>query len=328
VNIVAADWLDYVLPLRHAWQTSRGEMHERSGRLLRLRDVEGKEGWGDAAPLPEFGIDGAAAQAHAEECARLDLAAQLAGLPLNAWLSGTAPVAAIAVNANLGTLTANSAQAAQKALAAGFTVLKLKVGIADVDEEITLLQQLARRLPSSARLRLDANGAWSLAAARDFIVACAGLPVESLEEPLATPDLVAWGALQERAGFPIAIDESIGLLTGLPAGSIPVRRLILKPARHGGLLECVALARRVTGIGIGIDCVVTSGLESRCGLLAAAHLAATVAPQGTHGLAVGEWFAENTGPGPAIRAGYLEMPAAAGIGFRPFEGLTARPCPD
>ena len=60
MNIVAADWLPYCLPLKRPWQTSRGSIGERRGKLYRLQTADGLTGWGDCAPLPEFGIDEAA----------------------------------------------------------------------------------------------------------------------------------------------------------------------------------------------------------------------------------------------------------------------------
>ena len=78
MTVIAADWLPYGLPLRTPWLTSQGRLEERRGRLLRLRTADGLTGWGDAAPLPEFGITDLAAQAFAEETAHLDLAAQRA----------------------------------------------------------------------------------------------------------------------------------------------------------------------------------------------------------------------------------------------------------
>ena len=56
MKVVAADWLPYCLPLRRPWQTSRGTLNERHGRLRRLTTDDGRTGWGDCAPLPEFGI--------------------------------------------------------------------------------------------------------------------------------------------------------------------------------------------------------------------------------------------------------------------------------
>jgi len=315
VTSVAADWLPYALPLRQPWRTSRGMVDRRQGQLLRLQAADGLVGWGDCAPLPEFGIDPAAATAFAEECAQLDLSARRAALPLNAWLSGEAPVDSVAVNANFGPISEIAASRLAEAAAKGFSVVKLKVGVAPLADEIAALRALGSGLPAGLKLRLDANRAWSPAAAAAFVAACAGLPIDGLEEPLAEPDCDFLQKLQSTAAFPLAIDESVHLLDAHFFRHPPVRRLVIKPARHGSLLASVELALRARASGLEI--VVTSGLESCCGLLASAHLATAVAPDAVHGLATAELFAADTGRPPAIVGGRLQLPAAAGTGFVP-----------
>jgi O-succinylbenzoate synthase len=314
VKLIAADWLPYALPFKHPWQTSQGEIGERQGSLLRLQSADGLTGWGDCAPLPEFGISEASATAFAEECAHLDLIAQQAGLPLNAWLSGEPPVSNLTVNRNFGPILKCSPAVLAEANDAGFSVLKLKVGVAPINDEIAALHQLAAASPAGLRLRLDANRAWNLADAQNFIAACAGLPVEGLEEPLAEPTPVLLQKLQSTAAFPLAIDESIRLLDTHFFHHPPVRRIVIKPARHGGLLASVELALRARASGLEV--IVTSSLESACGLLACAHLAAAVAPDAVHGLATADWFAEDTGPTPTIVGGRLSLPADPGLGFQ------------
>ena len=314
MKIVAADWLPYSLPLKRPWQTSRGEFNQRQGRLLRLQSADGLTGWGDCAPLPEFGISEDAAAAFAEECAHLDLIAQQAGQPLNAWLSGEPPVTNLTVNRNFGPILKCSAEALADAANAGFSVLKLKVGVAPVSDEIAAMHQLAKSLPAGLSLRLDANRAWNLTDAQSFIAACAGLPIEGLEEPLAEPTPVLLQKLQSTAAFPLAIDESIHLLDAHFFRHPPVRRIVIKPARHGGLLASVELALRARASGFEV--IVTSSLESACGLLACAHLAAAVAPDALHGLATADWFAEDTGSTPAIVGGRLQLPSRPGLGFQ------------
>ncbi len=313
MNIVAADWLPYCLPLRRPWQTSRGVLTERRGRLRRLTTDDGRTGWGDCAPLPEFGIDQAAATAFAEESAALDLAAQGAGLPLNAWLSGRAPLASVAVNASFGPISTVDRKSLTQAADAGFTVAKLKVGVAPVADEIAALQQLAATLPPTLRLRLDANRAWPLATAQRFLAACAGLPIDGLEEPLADPDPGQLASLQAAAAFPLAIDESTHLLDAHFFRHPPVRRLVLKPARHGGLLASTELALRARASGLEV--VVTSALESACGIAILAHLAAAVAPDAVHGLATTDWFVSDTGRSPPVVDGRMRLPEGDGIGF-------------
>jgi O-succinylbenzoate synthase len=314
--IVAADWLPYALPLKRPWQTSGGELFKRSGRLLRLRTADGLTGWGDCAPLPEFGISEASATAFAEECAHLDLVAQQAGLPLNAWLSGELPVTSLAVNVNLGPILAVDRGILENAAEKGFSVIKLKVGLHPVADEIAGLQKLAGNLPPTLRLRLDANRAWNFTDAQSFIVACAGLPIEGLEEPLAEPTVEFLQKLQSTTALPLAIDESAQLFDAHFFRHPPVRRIVIKPARHG-LLASIELALRARASGIEV--IVTSSLESACGLLTCAHLAAAVAPDAVHGLATADWFAEDTGTTPAIVGGRLQLPPCPGLGFQPFK---------
>uniref|UniRef100_Q47FL8 Mandelate racemase/muconate lactonizing enzyme n=1 Tax=Dechloromonas aromatica (strain RCB) TaxID=159087 RepID=Q47FL8_DECAR len=315
MNIAAADWQPYQLPLNRPWQTSRGTLFERCGRLLRLQTTDGLTGWGDAAPLPEFGICEAAATAFADETAHLDLAAQKAGLPLHAWLSGEVPILSIRTNANLGAIDTVDHVALKSAVDAGFSVVKIKVGRQALADEITYLQQLTRDLPPTLSFRLDANQAWQFADARAFIEACAVLPIEGLEEPLSDPDPVLLAKLQSFAAFPLAIDESINLLDTHFFRHPPVRRIIIKPARHGGLLASIELALRARASSI--ETIITSSLESSCGLLACAQLAAAVAPDSIHGLATADWFAQDTGMAPTIIGGRLQLPGTPGLGFQP-----------
>jgi L-alanine-DL-glutamate epimerase-like enolase superfamily enzyme len=315
MNIVAADWLPYTLPLKRPWQTSRGSFSERHGKLLRLRTRDGLSGWGDCAPWPAFGIDEVAATGFAEETAMLDLAAQRAGLPLDAWLSGNPPLAGLAVNAMLGALSSFDETDLDQALATGYYVLKVKVGVDRWPDEIARLESLAGRLPAGRQFRLDANRAWEIAEARSFLLACDGLPIESLEEPLRQPTLPALSSLQSMVAFPLAIDESQQLVDPQFFSCPAVGRLILKPARHGGLLASLGIGLRARAAGI--ECIVTSSLESACGLLACAHLAAALEPRSIHGLATADWLAEDTGAPPSIRDGRLSLPGIAGLGFIP-----------
>ena len=313
MNIVAADWLPYCLPLRRPWQTSRGTLTERQRKLIRLQTDEGLIGWGDCVPLPEFGIDDTAATAYAEECARLDLAAQAVGVPLAEWLGGCPAPASVAVNANFGpTSTVDHARLASAA-AAGFSVVKLKVGCAPLADEIAALGEIATALPPRLTLRLDANRAWDAADAVRFLAACRPLPIDGVEEPLRDPDLAFLAGLQASVPFPLAIDESTHLIACDFWRAPPVRRLVIKPARHGGLLASTELALRARASGMEV--IVTSALESSCGIATLAHLAAAVAPDAVHGLATGEWLASDTGLPPRIIDGRMLLPKGNGIGF-------------
>lgn len=315
MSVVSADWLPYALPLKSPWRTSRGTLRERQGRLLRLQNADGRTGWGDAAPLPEFGITETAARDFAEETAHLDLLAQKAGLPLYRWLSGSEPFEALKINANAGTVSQLSPALLALLAGQGYTVIKLKVGTLPVAAEIRALQDLLSSPPPALSFRLDANRAWTFAEAECFISECGGLPIEGLEEPLAASDASQLKRLQALCTFPLAIDESTELIDANFFNQPPVRRLVIKPAREGGLLTSIERALRARGSGMEV--VITSSLESACGLLACAHLAAALAPDAVHGLGTAEWFSRDTGEAPPIINGRLMLPQSNGLGFQP-----------
>ena len=279
------------------------------------------------------------------DAALLDLLAQQAGVGLADWLLEEAAdsgrsIGSVAVNASLGALArlseAELAAASEAAFGAGFRVFKLKVGIGDPAAEADRLASFGAWLPAGCSLRLDANGAWSEGQAARFIDACGELPIDSLEEPIASNTdpgafVAALRRLQARAAFPIAIDESWPHFAADEGDALlaapPVRRLVVKPPRHGGIRAAFALAERA--LATGIDVVVTSSIDSACGVLAAAHLAAAIDARRraagletqVHGLATSCWLAADTGAAPLVAAGLLHLPERPGIGFLPGDGM-------
>jgi O-succinylbenzoate synthase len=86
--------------------------------------------------------------------------------------------------------------------------LKWKVAACDPDEELGLLQGLLDKLPSTARLRLDANGGWDRLQAWRWVEHLRGdQRLEWFEQPLAADD---WEGLEAiSAVVPVALDESL-----------------------------------------------------------------------------------------------------------------------
>jgi o-succinylbenzoate synthase len=340
------------LPLRQPWVSARGGFVVREGWLVRLVTDGGLIGYGDCAPLPQAGtesmgsavaclsgwaatlpglslevalgrVTASAAEAPAACCgletALLDLLAQQAGLPLARWLNPHSS-AIVKVNATLGGLDGRVAERALAAAAEGYSVLKLKVGLAAGYEEIPLLHDLALSLPAGVSLRLDANCAWNEREAEDFLGALAGLPVESVEDPLVNPGMEGWRRLQAIVPFPLAADESLRLMGADAALSQPpVRRVVLKPMVMGGLAAALALANRAREADVG--CVVTTTVDSAVGVTAALHLAAAVANDLAHGLATSAWLLCDVGVAPLVVAGVLRLENGPGLGCRPVTGV-------
>lgn len=323
----------YRLPLKRPWVAAAAILTERRGWLLEVIDENGIVGWGDCAPLPSAGtahqarcraaLERLAATGAvrledppevrwAHETAVCDVEAQRRKLPLARMLG--ASTLEVPVNAALGALDDPCAERARAAAAQGYRIGKIKVGIAPIDVELTRLRQVAAA--SELRLRLDANRAWPEADARRFLDAIVDLPIDGIEEPLADPTCAGLARLQARLPFPIAADESLPRL-GLDAliDARAVRRLVIKPARIGGVSPTLTLAQGARDAGIEV--VLTSVVDSAIGVAAAAHLAVAIAPHLAHGLATGDWLAEDVAPPLPIVAGRLQLPDAPGIGHPP-----------
>ncbi|MCE5181467.1 MAG: o-succinylbenzoate synthase [Betaproteobacteria bacterium] len=334
------------MPLRQPWVSASGGFAVREGRLIKLETDAGLIGYGDCAPLPQAGTENlecadsrlaawakelpgmspeaalnqlgaATAGAPAARCgietAVLDLLAQQAGLSLARWLNPCSP-SVVKVNAMIGCLDRQAIARALAAVKAGFSVLKLKVGMALPKEEIALLREMVDGLPPGISLRLDANCAWDMGAAEDFLGALSGLPVESVEDPLANPDVLGLSRLQAAVPFSLAADESL-LKIGEDAliDCLSVRRIILKPMVQGGVLPALSLARRAQAADL--ECVVTTTVDSAAGTFAALHLAVAVANGLAHGLSTSAWLASDLGCAPQPIESRMKLGAGAGLGF-------------
>ncbi len=354
MEIVEADLVPYRLAFTTPRQSATGSLMARHGLLLRLTDRTGAQGHGDAAPLPELGSesleqseqwlrdrlsrltgqtasaalanlppDGNAPAARCcLESALLVLHSKHRGLPLGRLLHD-GPAEPVRVNANIGPLDDQIWRRADAAIRAGFTTLKLKMGLASVSDELAQLHQLCGQLPSGVRLRLDANGAWRAAQAQAIIEQLNGLPIESLEEPLTRTDSqpARLRQLQRLAHFDLALDESLtDHLNGRRLSEIPVRRIVLKPTLLGGLLPSLALMKQARSQGV--HCLVTSSLESSAGIWPLCHLAAAadrLYDPAVHGLATSDWLQDNLGPPPSIRQGAIDTGERPGSGFSPTQ---------
>jgi o-succinylbenzoate synthase len=339
----------YVLPLRRPWATARGAIARRQGLLIGLRSGDGARGFGDCAPLEAAGTESlpqalarltpVAESSHnclpqdlsaivsqwrdtpaarcAVETALLDIQSQLGGLPLSRCLSGDAGDA-VYVNAAGGGLDQDCVPRCLSAAAQGYEVIKLKVAQDNIKSEINIIMNILDVLPSNMRLRLDANGGWGLGEAVRLVEVLRDAPIDSLEEPLREPSREALRRLQARVAWPIALDESIRLWSRSEwLSDPPARRIVCKPAVHGGLGEALALAQSLEAAGV--QTVVTTTLESAAGTWACAHLAAALNNGLAHGLGTSDWFARNTGAPPPVSHARIELSGRAGLGFVPYD---------
>lgn len=236
------------------------------------------------------------------------------------------PHAAIPVNAIIGAATVETAiAAARQAVAAGFGCVKLKVG-SDTRETIERVAAVREAIGPAIHLRLDANEAWNIEQACDILNSCAGYDIQYVEQPLKADDLAGMGKLRREVPVPIAVDEALcdlaSVRQALSQESADI--FIIKPQLVGGLCMSRQMIREAADQGI--QCVVTSSIESGIGLVAALHLA-TASPEITLecGLATLHLLADDLLMDDLpIHHGSLAVPTAPGLGVRLDRGALQR----
>ncbi|MDL9937882.1 o-succinylbenzoate synthase [Gordonia sp. ABSL1-1] len=253
-------------------------MHTRF-RGLRERETmifAGPAGWGEFGPFVEYGDEEAAAWLRA-------------GIEA-AYLGPPPPVRAeVEINATVPAVPADEV-AAVLARYPGARTAKVKVAepgqtLADDVERVAAAREVVDRV------RVDANGKWTVAEAIAAIAAIGDL--EYAEQPCATVEELA--EVRREVDVPIAADESIR------KASDPLRVVaaeaadiaVVKVAPMGGMRSTVALADAV-----GLPVVVSSALDSVVGIAAGVAAAAAVGGlERACGLGTGSLFADDVGPG-------------------------------
>jgi L-Ala-D/L-Glu epimerase len=325
--------------LREPFQSSRGRIDRRDLLLLALEDAEGNVGLGEAAPLESYDgvsaddaqaaledcravLEGADGQEHhrlVAECQRLavlpqavaavdvalwDLAGRRAAQPV--WqLLGAAPPTAIEVNHTLSaTDRAGAAAEARTARAAGYRCLKAKVAIGDDAGRLAAVRAASG---ADAVLRVDANGAWTVAEAQAGLRALAPVGLELCEEPVRGPD--AMSRLARLTEVPLALDETASI-----PGALDHRLCAaagLKLSRWGGITGLIDAASRARAAGYEV--YLTSTIDGPVGIAAALHVAALIKPDRACGLATLGLFADRPDVVP-VREGRMLVPAGVGLG--------------
>ena len=303
--------------------TCRGALRELAGELARV-----DTGLPAHELLPQLQARCDCAQAlSAIDLALWDRAGRSSGKPV-AQLIDQGAAASVAVQATFGgDSAAEVAEQAAGAVAAGFTAFKVKVGLrdaggsADLDGDVARVAAVREAAGPDARIKVDANGAWSVEeaiAALDRLCA-PPLRVAAVEEPVAGGD--AWPHLRaavNAAGFAVelSIDETADREPGAIARGADV--VELKLARTGGIGPLLVQAAVVTLAGAQPN--LASTFDGPLGIAAAVHVAAALGMERPLGLATLGALDFSAAPELAELAARLE-PAAGRITVPAGPGL-------
>ncbi len=209
--------------------TAHGNWSVREGILIAVTNENGILRLGEIAPLPWFGSE--TFEEAIEWCRSLGsefdenliipnhlpccrFAFESARLLQNWGLGGGSPE-----SKSIAALLPAGSQAIEdwKALyATGSRTFKWKIGVANIESELQIFQQLCDVLPEDTKIRLDANAGLSLSQAQQWLDLCDLNPnIEYLEQPLGIQDFDSMLQLSQDYKTPIALDESIATYSQL-----------------------------------------------------------------------------------------------------------------
>ena len=291
------------LPLENAFTISRSTQTTAKNVVVRIRDDDGNEGVGAAAPSDHYGETAETVEAvlpdllsvvedvgdphqlerverrmeetisrnpaarTAVSVALHDLVCKRVDLPLYRYW-GLDPAETVETSFTIGIdTTERMAEKTRDAVEAGYSTLKVKVGT-DRDEEIV---ETVRENAPDATIRVDANEGWSPREAVRKIDRLDDFGVEFVEQPVAAGNPEGMRFVRERAALPIAADESCLTLTDIPQVADIADVANLKLMKCGGLLEARRMihAARAHGLEVMLGCMI----ETNAAIAAAAHLA-------------------------------------------------------
>jgi O-succinylbenzoate synthase len=224
--------------------------------------LEGPEGWTEFSPFVEYGD----AEAAAWLAASIDFG----------W-NETPPVLrdAVAVNATVPAVAAAEVPGVLERFP-GCRTAKVKVAAGDqtLADDVARVHAVRDVLGPTGRIRVDANGLWTVDEAEHAMHALAGFDLEYVEQPVESVEDMA--EIRRRTHYldvPIAADESVRKssdpLRVARAGAADI--LVIKAAPLGGIRAALSIIRQT-----GLPVVVSSALDTSVGISMGAHLAAAI----------------------------------------------------
>ena len=248
--------------------------------------LRGPTGWTEFSPFVEYD--------DAEAAAWLRAAIDFG------WAQHEPAADSVAVNATVPAI-APDAVAGLLARYPGCTTAKVKVAEpgTTVDDDVARVAEVRRIMGADARVRVDANGLWTVDQAAVALERLAPFDLQYAEQPCRTvPELAALRARLSGLDVPIAADESVRKaadpLAVARAGAADV--LVVKAQPLGGITAARAIVAEA-----GLPCVVSSALDTSVGLGMGAFLAAdAMSPGYASGLGTAAMFESDVSGTPLL----------------------------
>jgi L-Ala-D/L-Glu epimerase len=325
------------LHTRHPFVIARGGQSDYRTVWVRLRDGDGHEGWGEAAPTQFYGETTESVLAALDLYAGLlpadpfdleetekrwgllrrnpaaraalssalhDLVGKRLGIPVyRLW--GLDPTKAPRSTFTIGLDTPEKIR--KKVLEAReYPILKIKLG---TDRDVEILRTI--RDATDREIRVDANCGWTVKRAIQMLPVLKEFGVTVLEQPLPPSELDGLAEVTRRAEIPVIADESCETAADIPPLVGKVDGINIKLAKCGSLREAIRMiaVARAHGLMVMVGCMI----ESSIGITAAAHFTPLVDIVDLDGAAL---LADDPFVGAGIDGGQVSLPPGPGLGLR------------
>jgi L-alanine-DL-glutamate epimerase-like enolase superfamily enzyme len=326
------------LRTKHPFIIARGGRSDYRTIWVRLRDSDGCEGWGEAAPSRFYGetaesvlaalnvyVSGMpadpfdleeterrwaatmrvnAAARSALSAALHDLVGKRLGIPLyRLW--GLDPARAPKSTFTIGLDTPERIRLKVEE-AAEYPILKIKLG---TEHDVEILRTI--REVTDKELRVDANCGWTVKEAIAMLPVLREYGVTVLEQPLPPDQIPGLAEISRRAKIPVVADESCRTTEDIPPLVGAVDGINIKLAKCGSLREALRMipVARAHGMMVMVGCMI----ESSLGITAAAHFTPLVDIVDLDGAAL---LADDPFTGARIDGGQVTLPDGPGLGVR------------
>jgi muconate cycloisomerase len=356
------DAIPVALPLKSPMKMSGITIATAENVLVRIEAADGRVGWGEAASAPTMTGDtlGGLVAAVRDHLAPMLVgqdafnrpalmlalrraligntgahsAVEMALLDLTGRASKTRLVDAVATKPLrtsvkpmwlLGNATPEQdIEEARAKAREGFHLLKLKIGVKPLADEIAAALAVREALGRKMPLCADANGGLTLANAKRYIERTRAANLVFVEQPLPHDDLAGLKALA-KLRLPIGIDEGIHSLADVTANArAGAAGVSLKLIKLGGFTTAYEAAKVCRRLRLKIN-VAAKIAESSIATAAAVHLACVV-PNVDWGVSLTHFYlAEDIVRQPlAIRDGAVALPQGPGLGIEVDEAAVER----
>ncbi len=210
--------------------------------------------------------------------------------------------------------------------AVGYRCFMIKMGALPVADDVARMITIRSHVGDEVTLIADANQAWDVSEASEFVVGVRGFEPDLLEQPLRCREFDAMRVLRSKATFPISLDEDLATVDD--AKNVIAEQVAdvfsIKVSKNGGIVKASRIAALAEEAGIRV--LMNSMLEFGISQAASLQLGCTLSNLVSFGHAYGSVLRmadDITDFSNNIVRGQVTVPRGVGLGVNLNEGKLA-----